>query len=725
MSKLVSLLLLLAQSSETSLPEPLPPFSPGGFGVVSIDIGTQILAALVVGLLTAFAFQLLLTSLGVAIGITALGFRVAAAGSLPAENGSENLAEDLKDSATKPLRLGSTVSKIGIAAGLSILATIDTVLFAASFLAVRVTQVGDPIVGGMVGLVIWSAYFLILLWLSSAAISSVVGSILGVATAGVRRLVGAIGAAFTSSKENPLTEEAAIALIQQETALSLANLRPLIEDYLKAIVPPKPDLATLQQDLSALLQDFEPVLGSLELNDRQRFVGLIQQRTGLSGTEAEQVVEQLEHQQQTAQIYQHQDNHLQPELLREWLQVLHSADPNELNRLGTQLATESAQLQEDLGEKEKPGETRQLLDLSQIDLKRILQRSFGQIDFSELQVEELWRQLQSLQQPLQETGSLKPLDPPEAVVPASLYQKLKSYLRHTKPQKLTPDRVERKLQQLLKEIESPLPPFNPAEWLPLLDRRKSMTQTQRQQIVVRLEETWETARQQMIVNETPPSQPTPSRYQSLKHAVFETLKLPETLIEQAKPSHAQATLDQLFAKVSNYFDSLNLPLFDEQTIQHTLDRLLEDPQFSLTSLRHLAQSNLAKASIPALKQTIAGPVGDRLGQWSQTLFSELFAEVSHKLSAGLPSSLDRVRQPFIEQAAGLRDRLLQQVEQLQQETQQKIEQLKQQAQEQVEETRKAAAIAAWWLFLTAFSAAISAAVAGAIGVKGFGTPPLS
>ncbi|MBD3880497.1 hypothetical protein IFO70_01870 [Phormidium tenue FACHB-886] len=723
MSKLVSLLVLLAQSSEISLPEPLSPFRSGGFepGVISIDVGTQILAALVVGLLTAFAFQLLLTSLGVAIGITALGFRVAAE-NLPTETASESSAEDLEDLDTKPLRLGSTASKIGIAAGLSILATIDLVLFAASFLAVKVTQVGDPIVGGMVGLVIWSAYFLILLWLSSAAISSVVGSILGLATAGVRRLVTAIGAAFASSKENPLTEEAAIALIQQETTVSLANFRPLIEDYLKAIVPPKPDLATLQQDLSALMQDFEPILGSLDVNDRQRFVDLIQQRTGLSELEVEQVIGQLEHQQQTAKTHQRQDNRsLQPELLHKWLQGLQSTDPQELRELlGTQLDTESEQLQEKPGEKEKASGIWQLLNLSQLDFKRILQSSLSQIAFSELQVEELWQQLQSVQQQLKETSSPKQPSPPETAVPAPLQQKLASYLRHTKAQKLTPDRVERKLQQLLKGIESPLPAFNTAEWLPLLDRRKRLTQTQRQQIVARLEETWETARQQATSDGTAAS-PAAAHYQSLKQTISGALKLPETLLEQAKPSHAQATLDSLFAKTSDYFDSLNLPLLDEQTIQHTLDRLLEDSQFSLTSLGQLAQSNLAKASIPALKQAVGASVRDRLGQWSLALFTELFAEVSNKLSAGFPSSLDRVRQPFIEQAVGLRDRLLQQVEHLQQETQRQIEQLKQQAQQQLEETRKAAAIAAWWLFLTAFSAAISAAIAGAIGVKGFGT----
>jgi hypothetical protein len=46
-------------------------------------VGSQILAALIVGLLVAFAFQLLLTTFGVAVGITALGFRATAS---PASN---------------------------------------------------------------------------------------------------------------------------------------------------------------------------------------------------------------------------------------------------------------------------------------------------------------------------------------------------------------------------------------------------------------------------------------------------------------------------------------------------------------------------------------------------------------------------------------------------------------------------------------------------------------
>ena len=727
------------------------------YSAISVDVGTQILAALIVGLITAFAFQMLLTSLGLAIGITALGFRtIASTNDDSLENTEENPeAKDLR----KPSNgQGNTFSKISIAAGLSLLATIDTVLFAASFLAVKVTQVANPISGALVGLVIWSAYFLILLWISSIAISSIAGSILDLATTGVRRLFGAIGSAFTQSKdtqdtqtdmqtEGLLTEGAAIALIRQETALSLASVRPIMEEYFKAIVPPQPDLATLQRDLLDLVKDELPV-SKWRSGDRLRLVELIQQRTGFSESDADQLVGQLE------SHWQEPDESTQPlpsaqELASELLSVLKSTSPEKIkvDQLG-------AQLEQSFDE--NPSRVSQLsrwLNLPKIDFKHLLQQALSQVDFEELldasglqlsdiqlediqlediqlediqlediqlediQLEDVWQHFQSLQQRFQGKSELATAESDPAIDPAvperiiHLRQKLESYLRYTNPQKLTPERVGHKLEQLLEETKVSLPEFEAADWTALLDRRKSLTQPQRQQVVARLAEVWQGASANREAKHLKISKP-------------KTLQLPDSLPDLP----IQPTLESLFAKVSGYLDSLNPPsvneLFDEQRIQQILDRLLENPKFSLPGLGKSVQSALAKGSpLAAVKTALKAPqaamqvLPDRLDQWSQELFTQLLSE----LTEGLPQSRqllsEALPQPFLIQATKLRDRLLQQLEELQQQAQRQLDELQQQTQRRIEETRRVAAIAAWWLFFTAFSAACSAAIAGALGVE--------
>ena len=702
------------------------------YSAISVDVGTQILAALIVGLITAFAFQLLLTSLGLAIGITALGFRTVASINDNTSNQEDLETIETKDLETEPLQepsniqLGSTFSKISIAAGLSLLATIDTVLFAASFLAVKVTQVSNPISGALVGLVIWSAYFLILLWISSIAISSIAGSILDLATAGVRRLVGAIGSAFTQSKdtqtEGLLTEGAAIALLRQETALSLANVRPIVEDYLKTIAPP--DLEMLQRDLGALVKDLELSIGELCSSDRLRLMELVQQRTGFSQSDADQLVEQLE------RHWQEPEESTQPlpssqELASELLSVLKSASPQKIkiDQLGTQIEHSFD---------ENPSRVSQLsqwLNLPKIDFKQLLRQAFSQIDFAELvdasglelsdiQLEDVWQQLQLLQQRFQEKSKSAAADSDPAIAPAvpeqviHLRQKLESYLRYTNPEKLTPDRAGLKLKQLLEEAEVSLPEFEAADWMALLDRRKSLTQPQRQQIVARLAEVWQGDSANREAKHLQISRP----------QIFKprALQLPDSLPDLP----IQPTLESLFSKVSDYFDSFNPPSFDEQRLQQILDRLLENPKFRLPDLEQWAKSALSKGSpLSAVKTALEAPqsaiqlLPDRLDQWSHELFTQLLTE----LSEGLPQSrqllAEALPQPFLIQSEKLRDRLLQQIEELQQQAQEQLEALQKQAQQRIEETRKVAAIAAWWLFFTALSAACSAAIAGALGVE--------
>jgi hypothetical protein len=186
---------------------------------------TQLLAALVIGLITAFAFQFLLTSFGIAIGLSAWGMR--AARSRAVEQPEPNHQSD--PSVLSEAAPSEGNSAIGTIAGLGILLTVNVVLFAACFLAAKFSQVDQPWFGAIEGIVIWSAYFLLLIWLSTTAVSSFVGTLFDATTGGLRRLITAIAAAF-SNQDEPVTEAQMIATIREEmqAAFNSDKLRQLI-----------------------------------------------------------------------------------------------------------------------------------------------------------------------------------------------------------------------------------------------------------------------------------------------------------------------------------------------------------------------------------------------------------------------------------------------------------------------------------------------------------------
>jgi plasmid maintenance system antidote protein VapI len=439
---------------------------------------SQILAALVVGLLTAFAFQLLLTTFGVAVGITALGFRTAPQPDLDSSN-----LEKGKSAA-------QTISKIGTAAGLGILTTVNTVLFAACFLAAKFTQIGDPVSGAIVGIVIWSGYFLILTWISSAAVTSLVSSILGSATAGFRQIVSLVGNAL-QGQEDGLTEEGAIALVRQEvrSALKGANLEKTVQEYLETVSPASLDLTAVQQGLSDVLQelDLETLAESGKLHEvnHQTFRDVINQHTSLAPPEAEVVAHQL------ATLWQQRvDRYPQTDLTTQLSHFFQTADPAELT-----FDSLKAQLEEwsTLGDRQSSNSVQAALlsPLAKIDFKGIAGSLLNRVDLSDLDLEEIWGQVQRLRQNAFGETADKSFEPESF---STLRADLEDYLLNAYPWQLTARTAKQAFQDVLydpeaapEQMRSQLEQVQQSDFLALLEQREDLTAKQMYQIAERLE----------------------------------------------------------------------------------------------------------------------------------------------------------------------------------------------------------------------------------------------
>ena len=178
--------------------------------------------SLLAGLILAFAFQLMLTSLEVALGLSFAGWALASSGAADEaqSEGQSPESQSPESSSTEPI---SHLLGLGVAFSLAV------VLFAASFLTVQFSGFDQPRVGLIFGTILWAAYLLILSWLSSVAVSSLIGAVLGTAAKGIRRLFSAIGQTVSSTEAAPLSETERLQIIAGELSGAIAQQQQLPE----------------------------------------------------------------------------------------------------------------------------------------------------------------------------------------------------------------------------------------------------------------------------------------------------------------------------------------------------------------------------------------------------------------------------------------------------------------------------------------------------------------
>lgn len=163
----------------------------------------------------ALAFQLLLTNLGVALGLTLLklGPQPSAPVAEP-HTGPHTKTQSKAESDSKD-------SKVGLLAGLGGLLTVNTVLFASCFLAVKFSALQGALAGAALGSMIWSAYLLLLVWVSSTAIGTLFDTLLGTVSKLFRNLLGGLRstiAADPSESSEPSLNQAVGSQLQATLA---------------------------------------------------------------------------------------------------------------------------------------------------------------------------------------------------------------------------------------------------------------------------------------------------------------------------------------------------------------------------------------------------------------------------------------------------------------------------------------------------------------------------
>lgn len=386
--------------------------------------GGQIIVVVLAGLLFGLAFQLLLANFGIAIGLSVFNLK-------PKPPTSDRPPEP------EDASFGSA-ALIGVAAGLAIILSIDGVLFAACYLAVKLSQVSDPWLGAILGGLVWAVYLILLTWLSTSAVGTVADTLLGFTRAGLRRLFAAVGQLFnptssdTSAVETDPNAMEGSKLIQ---ALEDMDFSPVLESTLAKL---KSEIPSKSTHLSQIAE--EVIANTAENNtiDLEQIVEELRNRLNLPQSILEELQQQIQEltrevdadQEQVAEHYLQQVASVGD--LRNFLQT---ADPSELQSesLSTQLA---------------PLETSHSWStLQDIDFKGLLRTALRRVDLSDWDVQRIWQVLKSTQQKL--TGSS------EYEQPINIIQlDVEDYLLNTPPWNLQSDIMEVDFKDILYDPEA-------------------------------------------------------------------------------------------------------------------------------------------------------------------------------------------------------------------------------------------------------------------------------
>ena len=567
-------------------------------------LSPQFFVALIAGVIMAFGFQFLLTNFSIAAKIS---------------NWDEALPDDDDDDESETL--GSKVRKIEGLVGGWILVTVNLALFLACFLAVKLTSIASVDGAAIIGVVIWAAYFLTLVWLGSSAVGSMIGSLIKTAFSGVQGVMGTAGAAIggkMASDQMVNTVEASVAAVRRElsSAVDPESIRETLQDYVGSLQLPKLDVKEIRGQFEKLLGDVDikPLAGSdvLKNVNRQTFVDLIKSRTDFSQEEINQVADQLEG--VWKQTFGQQQEQKDPNL--ELIDFLKFAAPDLLK--SDELNAKLSQILESNSGSGSGGMKRAM----QLGVEALVNTVLSRTDLSDLDVEKISGQLQQLTaKGTEQAKSLasKVGDKVPALPFNTAKADVENYLLNTQPWHLNRETIKQEFRDVIYDPEaSPgavlrqLELFNPDYFVGILGRREGFAPEQATEIAEQLE--------------------------AVRQEVLE--------IVQAAAGEEQS--QDLRSRIENYLRSTGKEELNPEGIERDFQALLEDREAGFEALRdRLSQFN---------RDTLVQLLGQR---------EDFSPEEADQLIGRLESSRDRVisrAQELQEQAKSKAQELRQKVE---------------------------------------------------------------
>jgi hypothetical protein len=524
---------------------------PGAFVLDNPGSGSQLVVGLLAGIMMAFAFQLLLTNLSVAL--------VASPGDV-----SVDIDSDDDDS------LMDTVRGIETKVGVGVLVTATIALFAASYLAVKFSLVNDAFLGALVGVTIWATYFTALVWLGSNAVGSLLGSIVGTATSGIQGLMGtatgAIGASVAKNQAVSTAEEITTAVRRELTAgFDPNSIQKTLQSSLSGLR--LPDL-----DVDRIGTQFEKIVKDASLNDltnsdllknidRQTFIDLVGSRTDLSKQDINKIADKLE-----STWKQLTSKGGKTDIPTQVLDLLKSVNPEDLNPDELTGKLQTIVKGTNLGDGNGGSLASQAL---QVGLSALVSKVVQNANLSDLDVEKVATQVNKVKTAvLGASGgnsSEQPPTPAEESKPFSVIQAdLQDYLLSSPAWKLSQANVKQEFKDVVYDpqadpaaIRQQLEPIDRNYFVQTLSMRDDLQPDSIENLATYFDEA--------------------------RSEVLDSTRVPDSASVPALDLQAQA--QELRGKVEAYLRDTNKEELNPDGIERDLKVLFDDPQAGIDALR--------------------------------------------------------------------------------------------------------------------------------------------
>ena len=547
----------------------------------------QFFVSLLAGVLLAIGFQVLLTALSVAIGISAVG-NVQHQANHPSHDHDKD--KDKSSGSHTPLGV-----KLSSGLGLFTLITSSIALFFAAMLAVKLSLIGNAAIGVTLGLVIWAAFFTALAYLEITSVSTLVGSLINTVVSGIKSSASALGGAFQGSPYSKIEDIAdhTIEKVRNELhdSLDLNQLNQKIEDYIKRMEEAGPDYEQVKKDMVNLLKDIR-----------------IEEKTE--------------------------------------------------NKIG-----------------------------GEIDTEMFIKFASEQPHVSKKDAQKLGKAFQDAQKAMQEGGddedkakkvAAKLSGKSEEEI-SGYVQQIEDYLRSTDKEEVNPDAIRDDIERIIENpknaqeiLSNRAGKIDRSTWVALLEKDQRMNHDRAEKVVSYVEQAIDFV-----------AKKTDDVKQSAQGVQASVAEKKDQAQGQANGKAKQLS-PQAESRLQHYFDSLNRPELQYDSLKRDVEKIMNDPKAA------------------------PGVIKNRLSRFDrETLMALLTSNdrLSRRDIENLSTKIDESKSKVLKKA-----------EEVDREVSIALERAKQEALHQAENTRKTAASAAWWLFATAVVSGAAAALGGWVAI---------
>lgn len=225
--------------------------------------GTSFWVALFSGLILALAFQLVLTGLSFAMGMSLtpnLKKALAKAKAKPSKHDDKHFSDDHDDDEDDHEYISARM-KIVNGMGMWALITSCIALFSATWIAVRFNYITLDSTGLLIGLVIWALFTVIISYLEIKSVRSLTGGLASVVTSSLQFGANGLKSIFSRSESHHaenIGRHAVRGIYEELVYLDRKkNLGRNIEKYISQITPDMPSYGKMRHDLKKLVNDIK------------------------------------------------------------------------------------------------------------------------------------------------------------------------------------------------------------------------------------------------------------------------------------------------------------------------------------------------------------------------------------------------------------------------------------------------------------------------------------